>query len=117
MGHRKLQLRVVLQKRYHHRLRARQERKGGRTGRMSWISVGLAGYGRLLCMLRLPDSPGFNAAAYLDDLVAKASLADLMKRASSLSADVGNLQSSRHSLVYHHHHQASLSPLRNRVRS
>lgn len=56
-------------------------------------------------MLISPDSPAFNASGYLDDLVAKASLAELMKRASSLSAEVGNLQSSRHSLVYHHHHQ------------
>lgn len=65
------------------------------------------------------DSPSFNKDAYYDDLVAKSSLADLMKTASKLAnglsslismlqklkADVGTLQGSRHALVYNHHHQ------------
>ncbi|KAK1923174.1 Vps51/Vps67-domain-containing protein [Papiliotrema laurentii] len=51
------------------------------------------------------DSPLFNADAYYEDLVAKASLSDLMKTASKLATDVGNLQGSRHALVYNHHHQ------------
>ncbi|RSH87047.1 hypothetical protein EHS25_003535 [Saitozyma podzolica] len=51
------------------------------------------------------DSRGFDATKYYEDLIARSSLSDLMQRASALSSDVGNLQSSRHSLVYNHHHQ------------
>ncbi|KAK8850658.1 hypothetical protein IAR55_004578 [Kwoniella newhampshirensis] len=51
------------------------------------------------------DSPALNASAYYDDLISKQSLSGLMKTASTLSADIGNLEGSRHSLVYNHHHQ------------
>ncbi|GFZ51357.1 hypothetical protein JCM24511_09118 [Saitozyma sp. JCM 24511] len=51
------------------------------------------------------DSRAFDATKYYEDLIARSSLSDLMQRASALSSDVGNLQSSRHSLVYNHHHQ------------
>lgn len=77
-------------------------------------------------LIDIPDSPGFNAAAYYEDLIKKSSLAELMQAAASMSAgklpvplplyveehqlmgsDISNLQSSRHSLVYNHHHQVS----------
>ncbi|ODN99601.1 hypothetical protein L198_03445 [Cryptococcus wingfieldii CBS 7118] len=51
------------------------------------------------------DSPGFKAGVYYEDLVFRSDLGTLMKAASSLAADIGALQGSRHSLVYNHHHQ------------
>lgn len=77
-------------------------------------SVDIGEYGDLAVLM--PDAPGFDATAYLDDLVARASLGELMNTATKLSAgklgwqiklkaDVGNLQGSRHALVYNHHHQ------------
>ncbi|ORX40823.1 Vps51/Vps67-domain-containing protein [Kockovaella imperatae] len=51
------------------------------------------------------DSSSFNASKYYENLITTASLADLIKTANTLSADVGNLQGSRHALVYNHHHQ------------
>nr|XP_031859530.1 uncharacterized protein CI109_004992 [Kwoniella shandongensis]KAA5526602.1 hypothetical protein CI109_004992 [Kwoniella shandongensis] len=51
------------------------------------------------------DSTGFSASAYYDNLISKESLSGLMKTASTLSADIGHLEGSKHSLVYNHHHQ------------
>ncbi|TXT05964.1 hypothetical protein VHUM_03725 [Vanrija humicola] len=50
-------------------------------------------------------SPHFSPSEYYEDLIAKASLAELMGSTSVLAADVGRLHSSRHTLVYNHHHQ------------
>ncbi|WVF67765.1 hypothetical protein IAT40_002525 [Kwoniella sp. CBS 6097] len=51
------------------------------------------------------DSPAFNAEAYYEHLISKENLSGLMKRSSTLNLDIGNLEGSRHSLVYNHHHQ------------
>ncbi|WVW80577.1 hypothetical protein I302_102563 [Kwoniella bestiolae CBS 10118] len=51
------------------------------------------------------DSPSFNASAYYEDLISKSNLKKLMEKASGLNSDIGNLEGSRHSLVYNHHHQ------------
>ncbi|KAI9633470.1 Vps51/Vps67-domain-containing protein [Dioszegia hungarica] len=51
------------------------------------------------------DSGAFDAGAYYQDLIQKSSLAELMKKAVALNAEMGDLQSSRHSLVYNHHHK------------
>ncbi|WWC92448.1 uncharacterized protein L201_007406 [Kwoniella dendrophila CBS 6074] len=51
------------------------------------------------------DSLSFNASAYYEDLISKQSLKGLMEKAYSLNSDIGNLEGSRHSLVYNHHHQ------------
>lgn len=50
-------------------------------------------------------SPNFSPSEYYEDLIAKATLAELMGSTSVLAADVGRLHSSRHTLVYNHHHQ------------
>ncbi|WVQ95331.1 hypothetical protein IAU59_002427 [Kwoniella sp. CBS 9459] len=51
------------------------------------------------------DSPAFDPVAYYEHLISKETLSGLMKRSSTLSSDIGNLEGSRHSLVYNHHHQ------------
>ncbi|WRT70840.1 uncharacterized protein IL334_007839 [Kwoniella shivajii] len=51
------------------------------------------------------DSPSFSPTAYYEDLVSKSTLKGLMEKSTSLNADIGNLEGSRHSLVYNHHHQ------------
>ncbi|KAK6906282.1 hypothetical protein I203_100267 [Kwoniella mangroviensis CBS 8507] len=51
------------------------------------------------------DSNSFNPSAYYEDLISKSNLKKLMEKASILNADIGNLEGSRHSLVYNHHHQ------------
>ncbi|OCF45512.1 hypothetical protein I317_00413 [Kwoniella heveanensis CBS 569] len=51
------------------------------------------------------DSAAFNAAAYYEHLISKETLSGLMKKSSTLNSDIGNLEGSRHSLVYNHHHQ------------
>ncbi|WWC65323.1 uncharacterized protein I303_107941 [Kwoniella dejecticola CBS 10117] len=51
------------------------------------------------------DSSSFNPSAYYEDLISNSTLKDLMEKASKLNGDIGNLQGSRHSLVYNHHHQ------------
>lgn len=67
------------------------------------------------------DSVDFDAMAYYEDLIKKSSLAELMQKAVTLNAgelrgvtyatykanqvEIGDLQSSRHSLVYNHHHK------------
>ncbi|WVR08740.1 hypothetical protein IAU60_005798 [Kwoniella sp. DSM 27419] len=51
------------------------------------------------------DSPAFNPSAYYEHLIAEQDLSGLMRKAASLGADIGNLEASRHSLVYNHHHQ------------
>ncbi|WVO17340.1 hypothetical protein L204_105032 [Cryptococcus depauperatus] len=51
------------------------------------------------------DSSSFQPALYYENLLAKASLKELMNLASSLSSDIGTLEGSRHQLVYNHHHQ------------
>ncbi|KAL1412440.1 hypothetical protein Q8F55_000185 [Vanrija albida] len=50
-------------------------------------------------------SPNFSPSEYYEDLIAKATLSELMGSTSVLAADVGRLHSSRHTLVYNHHHQ------------
>ncbi|WWC72711.1 uncharacterized protein I206_106675 [Kwoniella pini CBS 10737] len=51
------------------------------------------------------DSTSFNASAYYEELISKSNLKELMETASKLNGDIGNLEGSRHSLVYNHHHQ------------
>ncbi|RSH81029.1 uncharacterized protein EHS24_008463 [Apiotrichum porosum] len=51
------------------------------------------------------SSPHFVPAEYYEDVIGKASLAELLQTTSTLATDVGRLQSSRHTLVYNHHHQ------------
>ncbi|ORY28037.1 Vps51/Vps67-domain-containing protein [Naematelia encephala] len=51
------------------------------------------------------NGAGFDAKGYYEDLIHKSTLEELMKAASSLSADIGKLHGDRHSLVYNHHHQ------------
>ncbi|WVQ63572.1 uncharacterized protein L199_001725 [Kwoniella botswanensis] len=51
------------------------------------------------------DSTSFNPSAYYEDLISKSNLKKLMEKASILNSDIGNLEGSRHSLVYNHHHQ------------
>lgn len=56
---------------------------------------GVLDIGKLPCRFRLiPDAPGFDAVAYLDDLVEKASLSELMTTASKLSAGMSFVRSS-----------------------
>ncbi|KAJ9122324.1 hypothetical protein QFC22_001745 [Naganishia vaughanmartiniae] len=52
-----------------------------------------------------PDSPAFSPQKYYQHLITTASLPQLLKESTSLSTDVKDLNSSRHALVYNHHHQ------------
>ncbi|KAJ9100594.1 hypothetical protein QFC21_003638 [Naganishia friedmannii] len=52
-----------------------------------------------------PDSPAFAPQKYYQHLITTASLPQLLKESTSLSTDVKDLNSSRHALVYNHHHQ------------
>ncbi|GMK56687.1 hypothetical protein CspeluHIS016_0305270 [Cutaneotrichosporon spelunceum] len=51
------------------------------------------------------SSPDFVPAEYYDELIQRAGLAELLRTTSTLATDIGRLHSSRHTLVYNHHHQ------------
>lgn len=51
------------------------------------------------------NSPHFAPSAYYEDLLTRASLPGLLRTTTTLATDVGRLHSSRHTLVYNHHHQ------------
>ncbi|CAK9783339.1 hypothetical protein CC85DRAFT_240017 [Cutaneotrichosporon oleaginosum] len=51
------------------------------------------------------SSPYFVPAEYYEDLISRAGLPELLKTTSTLATDIGRLHSSRHTLVYNHHHQ------------
>ncbi|KAJ9127173.1 hypothetical protein QFC24_001410 [Naganishia onofrii] len=61
-----------------------------------------------------PDSPAFSPQKYYQHLITTASLPQLLKESTSLSTDVKDLNSSRHALVYNHHHQAIVNSLQER---
>ncbi|BEI82753.1 hypothetical protein CcaverHIS002_0306210 [Cutaneotrichosporon cavernicola] len=51
------------------------------------------------------SSTHFVPAEYYEELIARAGLPELLSTTSTLATDIGRLHSSRHTLVYNHHHQ------------